>query len=373
MAFTTKTLTALITDMATAIQGRSSKLVDLSIGSILRAVMESEASIIMWLQAELLKLLAMMRAATCSGTDLDTWMADYFFYRLAAVAATGNVTFSRFTATVQALIPVGALVQTQGGALQYAVIADTDHPSYDADLGGYIVPALTASMIVPVRCTTAGAAGNVSANQINSIAQVIPYIDTVTNASGFVNGSDAESDADFRARFRIWLASLARATKAAIEYAISTVAGVTSYTIGENETYGGDTDNGFFWVVVNDGTGTPSGGFLSTVYNAIDAYRGFTIRFQVYAPSVITADVDAAVTAKSGYNPSTVKAAVATAITNYLNGLRLGQGFNYTRISEIAYGIDGVENITSILLNGGTADLTATNKEVIKAGTTNIT
>ncbi len=372
MALTTKDFSTLVTEMVTAIQGRSSRLIDLTIGSILRSVVESSSSIVMWLQGLLLSILSMTRASTSSGADLDSWMADYFFYRDAAIFATGDVTFSRFTTGVATLISVNSLVQTQDGSRQYVVIVDTDHPDYDADQNGYVVGSAVASITVPVRCTTSGIAGNVSANQINSIAQVIPYIDTVTNALAFTSGEDAESDAEFRARFQIYIASLARATRAAIQFAISSVAGVTSYKIGENETLAGDVDNGFFWVVVDDGTGAPSGGFLSTVYNAINAYRGFTIRFQVYAPAIVTAGVTATVTVASGYVGATVKAAVKAAIEAYLNGLAIGDDFQYSRISDIAYSVAGVSNITSILLNGATADLSATDKQVIKAGTVTI-
>ncbi|MGC8030527.1 baseplate J/gp47 family protein, partial [Salmonella enterica] len=74
------------------------------------------------------------------------------------------------------------------------------------------------SVTVPIQAVTAGVAGNVTAGSINTIAQAITGIDTVTNAAGLTNGEDAELDADFRARFIHYINSLSKATKAAVLY-----------------------------------------------------------------------------------------------------------------------------------------------------------
>ncbi|MHC0023226.1 baseplate J/gp47 family protein [Enterobacter vonholyi] len=231
------------------------------------------------------------RGSTCSGADLDAWFADFGFYREPAVSATGNVTFSRFTATNAALIPTGSQVQSTDGTQSFLVVADTLNPAYDATQSGYVVPASTASVTVPVSAVTAGSAGNASANTVTVIVGSIPGIDTVTNASSFTNGANAESDDAARTRFQLWVASLSKATKSAIEYAISSVQQGVSYQVVENQSYAGATQYGYFYAVVDDGSGSPTSAFLDTVYTAIDAVRGFTITFGVFAPVVVTANV----------------------------------------------------------------------------------
>ena len=53
----------------------------------------------------------------------------------------------------------------------------------------------------------------------------------------------------------------------------------------------------------------------------------------------------------------------------YINALPLGQLMPYSRLAQIAYGTSpGVINVISVTLNSGTADVPATNKQVIKAG-----
>src|SRR5574340_1688790 len=104
---TTQDFSTIVRTIVTAIQGGARTLVDLTVGSILRAVVEANAAVMLWLQGLILQLLATTRAATSSGADLDSWVADYGLTRLPAVAATGEGSFARYTATVRSGIPIG--------------------------------------------------------------------------------------------------------------------------------------------------------------------------------------------------------------------------------------------------------------------------
>jgi hypothetical protein len=232
-----KSFATLVSDQVTAMQASAAGLVDLAIGSILRSITESNAGVAMWIQQLIVNLLVTTRAATCSGEGLDTWMADFSFSRLSAVQSTGPVTFSRFTATNQALIAVGSSVTTTDGTQAFTVTTDTTNAAYDPVQGGYIIAAGVSSLSVPVQANTAGAAGNAQAGTITVISGSIQYVDTVTNSTTFTNGKDAESDTDFRARFVLWIASLSKATKAAIGYAISSMQSGVTYTLTENTAY----------------------------------------------------------------------------------------------------------------------------------------
>src|SRR5574340_85330 len=165
---TTQDFSTIVRTIVTAIQGGARTLVDLTVGSILRAVVEANAAVVLWLQGLILQLLATTRAATSNGSDLDTWVADYGLTRLPAVAATGQVSFSRFTATQQAVVPIGSTVQTGDGSQQYSVTIDTANAAYSAALGGYVLAAGVSSVSVPVAAAKAGAAGNAAIGQINT-------------------------------------------------------------------------------------------------------------------------------------------------------------------------------------------------------------
>lgn len=369
MALQTYRFNEIVSGIATATQAAASSLLDFSVGSILRAVAQAVAGQLLWLQAIILQVLTLTRASTSVGTDLDSWCADFGFTRLPARAATGQVTFSRFTAAQQAVVPVGVTVQTGDGSQTFTVTLDTSNTAYSALLGGYVLPANTASVNVPVQAVAPGSGGNVLAGAVSVITSSISGVDTVTNAAAFLNGANAEPDADFRARYVLFLASLSKATKAAIGAAVLGVQQGLNYTITENENYNGTPNQGYFFVVVDDGTGQASNSLLASVSNAVDAVRPFTSNFGVFAPALVTADVTMNVVPAPGFVEATVVGNVGVAITNFLNSLKLGVSVPYTQIASVAYAVPGVQNVTGVLLNGGTADLTANKKQRIIAGT----
>ena len=372
MALQTYSFSQIVSNIATAVQGSASVLLDYTVGSPLRAIAESTAGVVLWLQAIILQLLTLTRASTSQGSDLDSWVADYGLTRLSAVAATGVVTFSRFSTTQQALIPAGAGVQTSDGTQNFIVTIDTTNAAWNAGQGGYVLAAGISSLNVPVAATVAGSGGNIQSNTLTVITTAIPGVDTATNASAFINGIDAESDPALRARFVLYLASLSKATKTAIGYAITSVQQGLSYTITENADYNGTSDLGFFSVIVDDGSGYPSNTLLTNVSTAIDAVRPLNSRYSVHAPTVIAANVTMVLTTSPGFTHSVVVASVVAAMQNFINGLTLGTGLPWSQLSAIAYGVPGVINATGIELNGGTSDIAATVQDKLLAGTMTI-
>ncbi|MEX3933261.1 baseplate J/gp47 family protein [Paraburkholderia phymatum] len=366
-------LTTAVSNMATSAQAKARVLLDFTVGSVNLAIIEAVAQVVVWLEGLILLLLATTRAATSNGSDLDTWMADYGLTRLAATSSTGQVTFSRFTPTYQAVVPVGTVIQTADGTQQFTVIADTTQTAYSATLGGYVLAAGVGSAVATVQAVNTGSATNVLANTITVLTQAIQYVDTVTNASAFTNAADAETDTAFRARFVTYINSLSKATKAAIGAAILAVKQGLQYTLLENVNYAGATQMGNIVAIVDDGTGSPSSTLLSTVANAIDAVRPFTSTYEVHAPVVVTANVAMTITTASGYTHSAVVATVTTALQTFINSLPLGTSLPYSRLSQVAYDASpGVTNVTAATLNGGTSDLAATSLQVVKYGTVSV-
>lgn len=369
MALTTKSFTKLVNDAATAAQGAARATLDLSVGSVLRAVFEASSATTIWLQSLVLQLLSTTRASTSSAADLDTWMADFGLSRFAAIPATGLVTFARFTATTEAVIPVGTTVQTADGTQTYTVVADSNLTYYNAKRGAYVLPAAMASAVVAVQAVDAGAQGNAVAGAVSVITTSLPGIDTVTNTAALANGADAESDEAFRARFQVYLQSLSKATRGAIGYAVTSYREGLTYSLVENQNKDGSEHLGFFYVVVDDGSGAPSDILLAGVYNAIDAVRAFTVSFAVFAPDVVEAAVQLSITTASGYDHATLVADVVTALQNYINTLPLGTPLNYTRLAQVAYDTSpGITNVNGMLINGTTFDLEVTPSQVVKAG-----
>ena len=103
----TKSFANLVQTFAAGVQARSTDLIDFSTGSILRAVDEADSGNALWLEALIIQVLAVTRAITSAGVDLDSFVAQfmpivagtitkilpYGTPRLQATFATGQVTF----------------------------------------------------------------------------------------------------------------------------------------------------------------------------------------------------------------------------------------------------------------------------------------
>lgn len=362
---TTQSFSSIVKNFAATVQGAAAQLINFNTGSVLLAIAEAIAGVALWIQGLILTLLQTTRLSTSTGNDVDTFVADFGLTRLAAVAATGQVTFSRFLATNAATIPVGATVQTADGTQPFAVIADTTQPYWNAAANAYIIPAGITSGLVTVKASNAGTQGNVSAGAINTLGSAIFGIDTVTNANAFANGVNAETDAALKARFALYIQGLREGTKSSVAAAIAGLQQGIQYTLTENQTLGGVTQYGFFYVVIAPFNST----LQAQVYAAIDAVRPLSVTFAVYGASGLTANIAVTVTTQPGYTHSAVASAVQAAITSFIGTLQIGQPLYWTQLYAVIYSVAGVLEATSLTINGGTSDLSATNQQVVAAGT----
>jgi uncharacterized phage protein gp47/JayE len=369
MNLSLKTFSQLIEDMGAALQGSATSLVDVSVGSVMRALFEANASIGLWLQWIVLQTLSMTRAATSAGPDLDSWMADFGVTRLAATPATGILSFSRFAASLPALVPIGTVAKTTDGSLSFAVVQDATLSTWQQQSSGYVVPVGVVSADIPVTCLSSGSVGNVVAGAITTIASALPGIDQVLNTNAFTNGADSETDQAFRARFSTYMDSRARATLAAVENAVSTVQQGLIFTIAENVSFDGTARVGSFLVIVDDGSGYPSSELVSAVANAIDQVRPIGTTFTVIAPLVLKVDVSLTACVGSTGPTDTLTTPIQQEITNYLDSRPIECVASLTRVATSAYtASSSIQNITSVLLNGLPADVAPLPHTIIKAG-----
>lgn len=369
MNLTLKGFSQLVEDMGAALQSSASSLVDVSVGSVVRAIFEANASVVLWLQWLILQVLSSTRAATSTGPDLDSWMADFGLSRLPAVPSTGIVTFSRFVNTLPATIQVGTIVKTTDGSLSFSVTEDQTLSIWRTNASAYVLPAGVSSVDLPVVCTTSGSVGNVLAATVTVIAASLPGVDQVNNANPFSDGADAETDQAFRNRFQGYLASLSRATLAAVQNAIANVQQGLDVFIEENTAANGSAQVGSFLVIVDDGTGYPSSELLSNVATAVDAVRPIGTTFVVVPPQVLIVNVSLTAALTSAATASLIVPSIQNYVAIYLNSIAIGNTASVTRVAQNAYLAGaGVDNITAIQLNGASADIAATSGTVIKAG-----
>ena len=369
MQLALQNFTTLVQNMAAAVKAAAAQALDLTVGSALRAVLEANASVALWMQWLILQVLQTTRAATSTGADLDSWMADMTLARLPAVAAVGTVTFSRLTPSATAFLPVGALVRSADGSQTFAVTADPTNSAWSAAAGGYSLAAGLAALTVPVTAEVAGSAGNMQSGAISLMVTAIPGIDAVTNPAPMQNGLDAESDAALRSRFQNFIQSRSRATPLAVGYAVSSIQQGLSYALQENIDTAGNPRIGNFVVTIDDGSGYPSASLLATAAAAVEAVRPVGSTFAVQPPIVVPANLNVLLTVPSGATKPPIVAMVATALQAYINALPIGAPLPLTKVAQVAYAAHpAVVNVGALSINGGTADLTPPASGVIKAG-----
>jgi uncharacterized phage protein gp47/JayE len=319
-----RTFSSIVSSAAAAVQGSAKQLLDLTTGSTLRAVLEANASLALWLQWLILQVLQTTRASTSTGSDLDSWMADFSLTRLAAVPATGVVTFARFVPTSAAMVPVGAIVRTADGTQSFTVIANTALAAWNAAQNGYVLPAGASSIDVPVVAAAAGSVGNVQAGAITLMASALPGMDTVSNAAPLQGGLDAESDTALRTRFATFLATRSRATPLAVGNAITSLRQGLQYTIQENVAPDGSARVGCFLVTVDDGAGAPATSLIASAAAAVEAVRPVGATYTVQPPTIVQAQISMTIVTASGAVHADVAAQVVPAVTSYVNALPIG-------------------------------------------------
>lgn len=365
MQLSLQDFTSLVRAQAMAASASCSQLLDLTVGSVLRAIFEANASVGLWIQWLIMEVLSTTRAATSNGTDLDSWVADFGMMRLPATPATGQVTFSRASAGFTAVIPVGALVRTgtDTNAQAFAVSTDVTNAAWTG--GGYRLAASDLRATVPVIAQTPGQASNVQAGAVVLLSSAIPGVDSVTNAGPMQGGLNAEADAALRARFSGFLDSRTRATAQAVTFAIQSLRQNLSFAIAERVDTSGAVRPGHFTVTVDDGTGAPSPALLEQVGQSIEAVRPIGGTFSVRAPLVIGAAVAMTVSGPAG-----VSLKVTAAVLAYVNALSIGAPLIFSRLYQVAYDADPTVNtISELTVNGLTADLDTPSYGLVRATT----
>ena len=359
MQLSLQNFSTLVGGMAATVQGASTALIDLTVGSVLRAILEASASVALWLQYLLLQVLTMTRLATSVGVDADSWVQDFGLMRLPASHAVGTVVMASFNPASQAAtIQDGATVRTGDGSQSFVVVG-----------GPYTRPIGTPTVIVSVQAVTGGVVGNVQSGAISLLGTAISGIDTVSNPDALAGGAAAETDAALRQRFVAYINTRSQATEQAIGYAISSVQQGLTYSIQENVAPDGTAAPGHVNIIVDDGSGTPSAALLATIAAAVDLVRPVGTLISINPPALLIAAISLTVSIDASETSDVVLADVRTTLSTYINGLGVGQALRFSRLAGLCYDATAaVTNVQNVSLNGATNDVGGRAGAVVRAG-----
>jgi hypothetical protein len=182
------------------------------------------------------------------GVDLDERCAELGpggITRIRNSNASGSSLFiTRDDATDDLLIPAGSTVSRSDNGITYYTLQDVIIPSGDFEIDEVFVV-----------CSQAGTAGNCSANKIDTIGTMPVSVVSVFNSKPLNGGLAIESDDSLRERAKLYLQSLSRTTKSALEYLGRTYKSTDGTVFKFASIYEDLSNLGYSELVVDDGTG----------------------------------------------------------------------------------------------------------------------
>ena len=125
--------------------------------------------------------------------------------------------------------------------------------------------------------------------------------------------------------------------------------------------------------MVDDGTGAPAPSLLTEISLAVEAVRPVGTSFAVLAPTLLPAAISLAVSSDGSIPQPVLASLVSSAITAYVDSLPIGAALPFSRITQVAFAASpSVTNVTSVSLNGGSADLSPGSIGVIRTSTVQV-
>ena len=265
---------------------------------------------------------------TAEGTYLDRHAQLRGLERKAAVAAAGVVRFSvGETWDYDRDIPQGTVCMT-AGLVRFA----TTQPAR--------LLAGTLYVDVPVQALEAGAAGNVAAGTILSMAVAPTGVSACTNPEPCAGGADQEGDEDLRQRVLESFKRLPNGANAAYyQQQAMSFGQVAAAQVISRPRGTGTVD-----VVVASLAGEPEEALLEELSDYFQARREIVVDVQVRGPELRTVDLTLRVAPAEGWSFEEAEQQVRQAIQGWFTGKLLGQGVLRAQIGALVYACEGVAN-----------------------------
>jgi hypothetical protein len=265
----------------------------------------------------------------------------------------------------------GVSLQTRTASLEYEVVPDPNHPNYDVGTGLYTMPAADFDIYVKVQAKVVGKGSNIMADTLVVLPTPVTGIDAVTNPYAIENGTEAETDAALRTRFRNFISSRDNGTFGAVSSKIEAVQTGLIYTLIENVAPDGVTDQaGHFVVVISNEDGELSSDLYDLVYAAINASRPLTSTFSIFLPTVLTPSIVIVldIDPDPSFVPASVRTAVQEAIYNSFLGRAAGEDRAFNSLIQLVMAVPGVQDIVTMTIDGNGFDNMNSDYTVVGTG-----
>ena len=246
MPYSPKSSNDILRDLRGMILGRTD-LNDVFAGSVLNTLLSAVAQEIASSERRLYGLREAFYLRNASGQDLDERVAELppvGISRIDATNASGSVlTITRANSLSNLTVPAGSLVKSDSGA-QYRTTQD--------------VVITTGNLLIDnvhIVAVVAGSQGNALSNEINTVVSMPDDVLAVYNTQPVTNGTDRESDEDLRERALLYLQSLTRCTRSALEFLGTSFISSTGERMRFARLFENPDVPAFSELVVDDGSG----------------------------------------------------------------------------------------------------------------------
>ncbi len=325
------------------VRASNNQLTDFNVGSVTRS----------WLEATAIGLDELWMGATQAITEAipQAVFSGFDFTKLPATYALGSVTF--YITVLQEedlIIPAGTRVRLLGGSAEYLTLA-----SATLEAGDYEVTTLArAAQPGPdANAEVGGLSVIINGSEAMSAAAVAS-----TNRQPILNGRYEETDAEQRARFTDYIASLARGTLGALEYGARLAMLEEGGVIVEQVRQVALVETpGRVELYLHNGVGSTSAALVTRTQAIIDGYRddaqdlivpgyrpaGMAVACQAMSDVPLT--VTATVTLAAGYVLEDVRVQAQAALTSLLRYFT-GDLLTVPAIINTLYGVAGIADLT---------------------------
>lgn len=265
--------------------------------------------------------------------------------RRQATYSSGYVTI---TGEPGIVIPTGTQV-----ASDYLVFDTTEEVTIPAE----------GSVMVMVRCETAGAIGNVPQGAIYSFPVTIAGLNTVTNTESFVNGYDIEAMSDFENRY---YASIRKSAGAGTEedyetWALEVEGVAAAVCFGRTPSIGSVTV-----YIMNQNHRAADATLIQNVLDHLNTKKPCPAEVYVDSVTEVAVDVAAQISVSTG-TVSDYQTAIENAITAYITDIGYTKETRRVSLALVAQAIlsvPGVIDADNITLNGNTDSIDLADTEI---------
>ena len=343
-----KSSSELLKSLITWVSTGTSKITDFSVGSAIRTLLEAVA-----LQLE--EFYFNLHQSIEYAIENAVYSA-FGFQRNPASSSTGFVTITFKNPIPQEItFRANTLFSTNPASTPVIYFYSTED---------VIVVEGTKQVLVPVKCSTEGAVGNLPANTITTIIPTNVYIESINNETSLVNGADEESNVSRKSRFKDYIRSLQRGTTESIAYGTKTVPGVAGAWVDDNYI-------GFVRDYVHDFNGELPNELRIQILEALEDYRAAGIEVEVLPVVKVETNITLNLIIKDTADLDDTIHGVENLVIDFLNNFQVSKNLYMSNLLSIITAAYKSVIVNIEVTNGNDTNLQ--NNELIKAGVVIVT